>query len=103
MQKNLKMGAIFTEMKFPLINLYVLNKDKPIVQVEGIEGLLEWDYCDLKGLPPERVGIKGDMPTMTDKGKPSPNQYENLPKTFFATNKEEYLIEDIVMYKPRKR
>ena len=41
------------------------------------------------------------MPTMTDKGKPAPGQYENLPKTFFATNKEEYLIEDIIMYKPR--
>ncbi len=33
-------------MKFPLINLYNLNRCKPIVQVKGIEGLLQWDYCD---------------------------------------------------------
>ena len=89
-------------MKFPLINLYVFNKDKPTVQVEGIEGLLQWDYCDLEGLPPERIGTREGMPTMTDKGKPAPGQYENLPKTFFATNGEEYLIEDIIMYRPSR-
>ena len=55
-------------MKFPLINLYVFNKDKPTVQVKGIEGLLQWDYCDLEGLPPERIGTREGMPTMTDKG-----------------------------------
>tara|TARA_R110002020_G_scaffold457092_3_gene673870 strand:+ start:3879 stop:4202 length:324 start_codon:yes stop_codon:yes gene_type:complete len=89
-------------LKFPLINLYVFNKDKPIVQVEDIEDLLQWDYCDLEGLPPERIGTREGMPTITDKGKPAPGQYENLPKTFFATNKEEYLIEDIIMYRPRR-
>jgi hypothetical protein len=55
-------------MKFPLINLYNLNRCKPIVQVKGIEGLLQWDYCDLEGLPPERVGSRDGMPTMTDMG-----------------------------------
>ena len=90
-------------MKFPLINLYVFNREKPVVQVEGVEDLLQWDYCDLAGLPPERVGIKGDMPTMTDKGKPAPNQYENLPKTFFATSGEEYLIDSIIMYRQKGR
>jgi len=88
-------------MKFPLINLYNLNRCKPIVRVEGIEGLLQWDYCDLEGLPPERVGSRGGMPTMNDMGKPAPGQYENLPKTFFATNGGEYLIENIIMYRPK--
>ena len=89
-------------MKFPLINLYVFNKDKPTVQVEGIEGLLQWDYCDLEGLPPERIGTREGMPTMTDKGKPATGQYENLPKTFFDTNGQEHLIEDIIMYRPSR-
>tara|TARA_R110000824_G_scaffold107621_7_gene254024 strand:+ start:15411 stop:15692 length:282 start_codon:yes stop_codon:yes gene_type:complete len=90
-------------MKFPLINLYIFNREKPIVRVEAIKELLQWDYCDLEGLPPERIGTREGMPTMTDKGKPSPNQYENLPKTFFATIGGEYLIENILMYRPRRR
>ena len=88
-------------MKFPLINLYVFNRVKPTVQVEGIQCILQWDYCDLEGLPPERIGTREGMPRMTDKGKPAPNQYENLPKTFFATTGGEYLIENIIMYRPK--
>ena len=34
-------------MKFPLHQLYGLNKSKPMVEVEGVEGELQWDYCDL--------------------------------------------------------
>ena len=87
-------------MRFPLINLYNLNRCKPIVQVEGIEGLLQWDYCDLEGLPPERVGTREGMPTMTDKGKPAPGQYDNLPSTFFATNGGQYIIANIHTLRP---
>ena len=39
-------------MKFPLHQLYGLNKSKPMVEVEGVEGELQWDECDLTGLPP---------------------------------------------------
>ena len=42
------------------------------------------------------------MPTMTDMGKPAPGQYENLPKTFFATNGGEYFIKNIIKLKSSK-
>ena len=79
-------------MKFPLIQLYVFNRSKPIVSVRGIEGKLQWDDCDLTGLPPERI-----EPTMTDHGKIPKGQYDNLPKMFKATDGKEYLIEDIIV------
>ena len=50
-------------MKFPLIQLYAFNRCKPTVQIQGVEGELQWDECDLTGLPPERTGV-----TMTDMG-----------------------------------
>ncbi len=100
--KNIIRKEYTIKMKFPLINLYNLNRCKPIVQVKGIEGLLQWDYCDLEGLPPERVGSRDGMPTMTDMGKPAPGQYENLPKTFFATNGGEYFIKNIIKLKSSK-
>lgn len=78
-----------------------MNRNKPTVQVEGIDGLLQWDYCNLEGLPPERIGTREGMPTMTDMGKPAPGQYKNLPKTFFATNGGEYLICNIIMCRPK--
>ena len=79
-------------MKFPLLQLYVLNRSKPIVSVRGIEGKLQWDDCDLTGLPPERTGV-----TVTDCGGIPKGQYDNLPKMFRATDGKEYPIEDIVM------
>jgi len=79
-------------MKFPLIQLYVFNRSKPIVSVKGIEGKLQWDDCDLTGLPPERI-----EPTVTDHGKIPKGQYDNLPKMFKATDGKEYPIEDIII------
>ena len=79
-------------MKFPLIQLYVFNRSKPIVSVKGIEGKLQWDDCDLTGLPPERI-----EPTVTDHGKIPKGQYDNLPKMFKATDGKEYPIEDIIV------
>ena len=79
-------------MKFPLIQLYVFNRSKPIVSVRGIEGKLQWDDCDLTGLPPERI-----EPTVTDHGKIPKGQYDNLPKMFKATDGKEYPIEDIII------
>jgi len=82
-------------MKFPLIQLYSMNRSKPIVEVDGIEGELQWDTCDLEGLPPERVGTRGGETTVNDMGKPAPGQYDNLPTTFYAINGGEYIIENI--------
>ena len=89
-------------MNFPLIQLYTLNRTKPIVEVEGIDGELQWDYCDLEGLPPERVGTKGGSTTIHDMGKPAPGQYDNLPTTFFATNGGEYFIGSIYTLRPSR-
>ena len=86
-------------MNFPLIQLYTLNRTKPIVEVEGIDDNLQWDYCDLEGLPDEIVpGTK----TMTHMGVIPKGQYDNLPKTFYATNGEEYFIGNIHTLKSNK-
>ena len=77
-------------MKFPLIQLYELNNTKPLVEVSGVEGELQWDYCDLEGLPPRRE--KGSM---TDHGAIPRGQYENFPETFVDMKGNEYKIEDI--------
>jgi len=79
-------------MKFPLVQLYVFNRSKPTVVVRDVEGELQWDECDLTGLPPEREGV-----SVTDCGKIPKGQRDNLPKMFRATDGKEYPIEDIVM------
>ena len=79
-------------MNFPLIQLYTLNRTKPVVEVEGIDGTLQWDTCDLEGLPGEIVpGTK----TMHHMGVIPKGQYDNLPKTFYATNGGQYVIANI--------
>ena len=77
-------------MRFPLIQLYELNNTKPLVEVSGVEGELQWDYCDLEGLPPRR-----EKCSMTDHGAIPRGQYENLPETFVDMKGNEYKIEDI--------
>ena len=84
-------------MTFPLIQLYTLNRTKPIVEVEGIDGELQWDYCKLDGLPPEV-----ENKTMHNMGKVPKGQYDNLPKTFYAINGGEYFIENIHTLRPNK-
>ena len=84
-------------MNFPLIQLYSMNRSKPIVEVEGIDGILQWDYCDLEGLPPEVVGK-----TVHDMGKIPKGQYDNLPKTFYATTGGQYIIGSIHTLRPSK-
>ena len=79
-------------MKLPLIKLYDFNRSKPKVQVLGIDEKLQWDECDLTGLPPERTGI-----SMTDMGKIPKGQWDNLPTRFKATNGKEYSINDIIV------
>ena len=87
-------------MRFPLSQLYSMNRSKPIVELEGIDGNLQWDTCDLEGLPPERIGTHGGKPNMTDMGKLPKGQYDNLPKTFYATNGGQYIIGNIITLRP---
>ena len=85
-------------MRFPLVNLYSMNRSKPIVEVDGIDGELQWDYCNLEDLPPERVNV-----TMTNMGGLSKGQYENLPETFYATTGGEFFIKNIISLWSSKR
>ena len=77
-------------MKFPLGQLYRLNRSKPLVQVGDSDEYIQWDTCDLEGLPPERE--KGSM---TDMGKIPKGQWDNLPETFITKDGKEYKIADI--------
>ena len=79
-------------MKFPLIKLYDFNICKPTVKVECVEDELQWDECDLEGLPPYRIETSS-----TSMGKPPKGQWDNLPEKFTATDGKEYLIEDIIV------
>ena len=82
-------------MKFPLSQLYTFNRTKPLVQVDDTGEYVQWDTCDLEGLPPERIGTHGGKPNMTDMGKLPKGQYDNLPETFTGMDGKEYKIEDI--------
>ena len=77
-------------MRFPLHQLYSLNRSKPLVQVDDTDKWIQWDNCDLEGLPPEREGG-----SMTDHGKIPRGQYENLPEVFTDTNGTEHRVQDI--------
>jgi hypothetical protein len=84
-------------MKIHLSQLYKTNKSKPIVEVEGIDGNLQWDYCNLEGLPGEIVpGTK----TMHHMGVIPKGQWDNLPEKFTATDGKEYKIDDISSLRP---
>ena len=77
-------------MRFHLGQLHKLNKSKPIVEVVWVEEKLQWDYCDLEGLPPERL-----PGSMHDMGRIPKGQWDNLPEIFIAKDSKEYKIEDI--------
>ena len=81
-------------MNFPLDTLYQLNRSKPLVEVEGIDRELQWNECDLSGLPPERIEM-----SYTSQGKPPKGQWDNLPKTFKAMDGGVYLIDNITILK----
>ena len=82
-------------MKIHLFQLHKFQISKPLVQIDDSEEWIQWDYCDLEGLPPERL-----PGSMTDMGKIPKGQWDNLPTTFTATNGKEYKIEDIHSYMP---
>ena len=72
-----------------------MNRTNPIVEVVDIDSKLQWDYCNLEGLPPER-----EPGSMTDMGKIPKGQWYNLPETFIATNGKEYRIDDVSSIRP---
>ena len=82
-------------MKIHLHQLYSMNRTNPIVEVVDIDSKLQWDYCNLEGLPPER-----EPGSMTDMGKIPKGQWDNLPETFIATNGKEYRIDDVSSIRP---
>ena len=86
-------------MRFPLGQLHMMGRSKPMVEVVGVEGELQWDYCDLEGLPGELVQR---TKTMTHMGIIPKGQYDNLPETFTATNGKEYKIKEIHSVRPSR-
>ena len=83
-------------MKFPLLQLYQMNKTQPLVKVGDSDEWVQWLSCNLDGYPPER-----EPGTMTDHGKIPKGQWDNLPVVFIDTDGTEHRIEDIHMVKPK--
>mgnify|MGYP001342309688 CR=1 FL=1 len=81
-------------MRFPLLQLYVMNRSQPIVGVGDKE--VQWMSCNLDGLPPER---EAGTVSMVNHGKIPRGQYEDLPEVFMDTDGNEHRIEDIHMVK----
>ena len=77
-------------MKFPVLQLDSMNHRKPFVQLGDMDEWIQWDTCDLEGLPTEMIGV-----SMTSHGKIPKGQWDNLPKKFTAIGGKEYKIEDI--------
>ena len=87
-------------MRIHLHQLHQFQTSKPLVQVDDSDEWIQWDYCDLEGLPPERIGTHGGKPNMTDMGKLPKGQWDNLPTTFCATNGGHYIIANIHTLRP---
>jgi len=77
-------------VKFLLLQLNNMNYSKPLVQVCDNDKWIQWDTCDLEGLPTEMVGV-----SMTSHGKIPKGQRDNLPEVFTSTKGDTYMIEDI--------
>jgi len=75
-------------MKFTLSQLYTYNKTKPFVNI--VNTVIQWDECNLEDMPDRVTGT-----SYHNMGKASKVAYDELPKTFLATDGNEYLIEDI--------
>jgi|TARA_B110001454_G_scaffold185797_1_gene182193 hypothetical protein len=82
-------------MKIHLYQLHKFQTSKPLVQMGKSVKWIQWDYCDLEGLPPERL-----PGSMHDMGKIPKGQWDNLPEKFTATNNKEYKIDDISSLRP---
>ena len=67
------------------------------MEIEGVDGTVQWDECDLSNSPPYRE--KGSM---TKHGKFPTYKYEELPTVFKDTDGNEHSIEDITSYRSSK-
>ena len=77
-------------MRFPLLQLYSMNRSQPLVKVDDSDEWIQWKSCNLDGLPPER-----EPGSMTDHGRIPKGQYDNLPEVFEDMDGMEHRIEDI--------
>jgi len=77
-------------MKFLLLQLNNMNHSKPLVKVHGNDNWIQWDTCDLEGLPTEMEGV-----SMVSHGKIPRGQRDNLPEIFTSSKGDTYKIEDI--------
>ena len=77
-------------MKFTLSQLYTYNMRKPFIKVVGVDRDLQWNECDLTGMPSKKTGA-----SFHNMGKTSAVPFDELTKTFLAIDGDEYLIEDI--------
>ena len=77
-------------MKFTLSQLYTNNEYKPFIKVVDVDKDLQWNECNLEGMPDKRTGA-----SFHDMGKTSVVPYEELPKTFKTIDGGEYRIVDI--------
>ena len=84
-------------MKITLAQRHRFNDSKPIMEIKGVDGTVQWDECDLSNSPPYR--LKG---TMTAHGKFPPYKYEELPTVFKDTNGVEHNIDDITSHMSSK-
>ena len=81
-------------MKITLAQRHLFNDSKPIIEIKGLDGKVQWDECDLSDCPPYRL-----PGSMTAHGKFPKYNYEDLPTTFKDTDGNEHLIENIIAYK----
>ena len=69
---------------------HAFNYAKPMVKVNGNDSWIQWEECDLTGLPPERENVSFHSHGTIPKG-----QWDNLPEYFTATDGKQYKVEDI--------
>tara|TARA_B100000579_G_scaffold131988_1_gene106631 strand:- start:34 stop:288 length:255 start_codon:yes stop_codon:yes gene_type:complete len=84
-------------MKISLAQRHLFNDSKPIMEISGLDGTVQWDECDLSESPPYR--LKGSM---TAHGKFPTYKYEELPTVFKDMDGNEHKIEDIKSYRSSK-
>ena len=80
-------------MKITLAQRHLFNDSKPIMEIKGLDGKVQWDKCDLSDCPPYR--LPGSMHAH---GKFPTYKYEELPTVFKDTDGNEHEIENIISY-----
>ena len=84
-------------MKITLAQRHLFNGSKPIMEIKGVDGKVQWDECDLSECPPAR-----GPSTMTAHGKINIVSHDDLPKTFTDTDGNEHEVDNITSYRSSK-